>query len=72
MLNAAASKPLSNHPGNLAEAKTLLSMIKSLLARYPLKRLVLVADPGLLSVNNLAESAELQTTLAGLGRAVKA
>ena len=37
-------------------------MIKSLLARYPLKRVVLVADRGLLSVNNLDELAKLQTT----------
>ena len=37
-------------------------MIKSLLTRYPLKRVVLVADRGLLSVNNLDELAKLQTT----------
>ena len=58
------------HPGNIAEAKTLLPRIKSLLARYPLKRVVLVADCGLLSVNNLDELAKLQATLAAQGRAV--
>jgi transposase len=45
-------------------------MIKSLLARYPLKRVVLVADRGLLSVNNLDELAKLQAALAAEGRAV--
>ena len=73
LVQTAEGLPIAHevHPGNIAEAKTLLPMIKSLLARYPLKRVVLVADRGLLSVNNLAELAELQTTLAGLGRAVK-
>jgi transposase len=45
-------------------------MIQSLLARYPLKRVVLVADRGLLSVNNLDELTQLQATLASQGRAV--
>ena len=73
LVQTAEGLPIAHevHPGNIAEAKTLLPMIKSLLARYPLKRVVLVADRGLLSVNNLAELAELQTKLAGLGRAVK-
>ncbi len=73
LVQTAEGLPIAHevHPGNIAEAKTLLPMIKSLLARYPLKRVVLVADRGLLSVNNLAELADLQTTLAGLGRAVK-
>jgi hypothetical protein len=35
------------HPGNTAEARTLLPMIRALVARYPLKRVVLVADRGL-------------------------
>ena len=38
------------HAGNTAEAKTLLPMIRGLLARYPLKRVVLIADRGLLSL----------------------
>jgi transposase len=72
LVQTAEGLPIAHevHPGNLAEAKTLLPMIKSLLTRYPLKRVVLVADRGLLSVNNLAELAQLQTTLAGLGRQV--
>ena len=51
------------HPGNTAEAKTLLPMIRSLLARWSLKRVVLVADRGLLSLNNLSELAALQAEL---------
>ena len=58
------------HPGNTAEAKTLLPMIRSLLARYPLKRVVLVADRGLLSVSNIEELAKLQTQLKKDGRDV--
>ncbi|CAZ88409.1 transposase [Thiomonas arsenitoxydans] len=72
LVQTAEGLPIAHevHPGNIAEAKTLLPMIKSLLARYPLKRVVLVADRGLLSVNNLDELATLQATLAGEGRAV--
>jgi hypothetical protein len=51
------------HPGNTAEARTLLPMIRALVARYPLKRVVLVADRGLLSLSNLDELAQLQDTL---------
>lgn len=72
LVQTAEGLPIAHevHPGNIAEAKTLLPMIKSLLARYPLKRVVLVADRGLLSVNNLEELAKLQATLAAEGRAV--
>ena len=73
LVQTAEGLPIAHevHPGNIAEAKTLLPMIKSLLARYPLKRVVLVADRGLLSVNNLDELAKLQTTLAAQGRTVR-
>ena len=72
LVQTAEGLPIAHevHPGNIAEAKTLLPMIKSLLARYPLKRVVLVADRGLLSVSNLDELAKLQATLAADGRAV--
>ncbi len=72
LVQTAQGLPIAHevHPGNIAEAKTLLPMIKSLLARYPLKRVVLVADRGLLSVNKLDELAKLQATLAAQGRAV--
>lgn len=59
------------HPGNTAEAKTLLPMIRSLLERWPLKRVVLVADRGLISLNNLQELAQLQAELDAAGRGVR-
>lgn len=55
------------HPGNTAEARTLLPMIRALVARYPLKRVVLVADRGLLSLSNLDELSQLQDTLKAEG-----
>jgi hypothetical protein len=51
------------HEGNTAEAPTLLPMIRKLLKRWPLKRVVLVADRGLLSLNNLNEIDKLQAEL---------
>jgi transposase len=42
--------------GNTAEAPTMLPMVRKVLARYPhIRRLVMVADRGLLSVDNLAD-----------------
>lgn len=35
------------HPGNVAETKTLQSVVSEVLERFPVKRLVLVADRGL-------------------------
>jgi transposase len=58
------------HPGNTAEAKTLLPMIRGLLARYPLKRVVLIADRGLLSTANIEELDKLQAQLKKDGRDV--
>lgn len=58
------------HPGNTAEAGTLLPMIRKLLARWPLKRVVLVADRGLLSLNNLRELDALRAELQTDGRGV--
>jgi hypothetical protein len=46
--------------GNTAEAKTLLPILKKVMARFPnLRRLILVADRGLLSLDNLDELREL-------------
>lgn len=41
--------------GNVAEVKTLLPMLKRALARYPIHRVVVVADRGLLSMDNVGE-----------------
>ena len=72
LVQTAEGLPIAHevHPGPMAEAKTLLPMITSLLARYPLKRVVLIADRGLLSVNNLDEFAALQAALKAQGREV--
>ncbi len=59
------------HPGNTAEAPTLMPMIRSLLARWPLKRVVLVADRGLLSLNNLREIDALQAELDAASHGVR-
>ena len=72
LVQTAQGLPIAHevHPGNTAEAKTLLPMITALLARYPLKRVVLVADRGLLSQANLDELAALQDALKAQGRDV--
>ena len=41
--------------GNAVEARTLIPTIEEVLKRYPIKRVVLVADRGLLSLDNLEE-----------------
>jgi len=39
--------------GNVAETRTLTPMLRRLLSRFPLKRVVVVADRGLLSIDNV-------------------
>ncbi len=51
------------HPGNVAETKTLQAMLQTVLQRFPVQRVVLVADRGLLSLENIGEL----TTLADQG-----
>jgi hypothetical protein len=41
------------HPGNVAEVKTLLPTIRRIVAKHAVTRVVLVADRGLLSLDNL-------------------
>jgi hypothetical protein len=43
------------HPGNVAETKTLQSMLTTVLQRFPVQRVILVADRGLLSLDNISE-----------------
>jgi transposase len=73
LVQTAQGLPIAHevHPGHTAEAKTLMPMVRSLLQRWPLKRVVLVADRGLLSLNNLRGLAELQAELAAEGRDVQ-
>jgi hypothetical protein len=47
------------HPGNVAETKTLQGMLATVLARFPIQRVVLVADRGLLSLENISELTSL-------------
>jgi len=72
LVQTAEGLPIAHevHPGNTAEAKTLLPMIRGLLARYPLKRVVLIADRGLLSTANIDELNKLQAQLKKDGRDV--
>jgi transposase len=43
------------HPGNVAETKTLQAMLTTVLQRFPIQRVILVADRGLLSLENIGE-----------------
>lgn len=43
------------HPGNVAETKTLQAMLKTVLQRFAVQRIILVADRGLLSLDNIGE-----------------
>jgi Transposase DDE domain len=43
------------HPGNVAETKTLQTMLATVLLRFPVQRVILVADRGLLSLDNIGE-----------------
>jgi transposase len=49
------------HPGNVAETKTLQAMLASVLERFPIQRVILVADRGLLSLENIDELTALAT-----------
>uniref|UniRef100_A4WWU2 Transposase, IS4 family n=1 Tax=Cereibacter sphaeroides (strain ATCC 17025 / ATH 2.4.3) TaxID=349102 RepID=A4WWU2_CERS5 len=51
------------HPGNVAETKTLQAMLTTVLQRFPVQRVILVADRGLLSLDNI----DTLTTLADQG-----
>ncbi|TQM90434.1 hypothetical protein BD293_3820 [Roseinatronobacter monicus] len=41
------------HPGNVSETKTLQGMLSTVLERFPIQRIILVADRGLLSLDNI-------------------
>lgn len=43
------------HPGNIGETRTLQGMLQTVLQRFPVQRVVLVADRGLLSMENIGE-----------------
>lgn len=45
------------HAGNVSETRTLRAMLDQVLARFDVERVIVVADRGLLSLDNLAELA---------------
>lgn len=47
--------------GNVAEVKTLRATLDTVMARYPIRRVIAVADRGLLSLDNLGELQGLTT-----------
>ncbi|MEP2984088.1 MAG: IS1634 family transposase [Sulfitobacter sp.] len=55
IVQTAGGLPLMHtvHPGNTAETKTLQSMLRTVLQRFPIQRVILVADRGLLSLDNI-------------------
>ena len=57
MVQTAEGLPLYHEvfEGNTAEVKTLQPTLKTIIERFPVKRIVVVADRGLLSVDNLDE-----------------
>ena len=61
VVQSAEGLPLMHtvHPGNVSETKTLQSMLTQVLGRFPVERVILVADRGLLSLDNIAELTEL-------------
>lgn len=52
------------HPGNVAEVRTLRAMLEEVLRRFTVQRVILVADRGLLSLDNVAQLAELAASSA--------
>lgn len=47
------------HPGNVGETKTLRGMLQTVLQRFAVQRVILVADRGLLSLENIGELTSL-------------
>jgi transposase len=63
VIQTAQGLPIAHqvHAGNIGEVTTLIPMIEATLKRYALKRMVLVADRGLLSLDNLTAIESLRT-----------
>lgn len=47
------------HPGNVSGTKTLQGMLATVLERFPIQRIILVADRGLLSLDNIHHLTEV-------------
>ncbi|MBS0212236.1 MAG: IS1634 family transposase, partial [Proteobacteria bacterium] len=63
VIQTAEGLPIAHqvHAGNVGEVGTLLPMIEAALKRYAIERVVIVADRGLLSLDNLAAIEALRT-----------
>lgn len=59
VVQSAEGLPLMHtvHAGNVSETKTLKAMLDNVLARFDVERVIIVADRGLLSLDNVAELA---------------
>lgn len=57
VVQSADGPPLMHtvHAGNVAETKTLKGMLETVLKRFAVERVIIVADRGLLSLDNIAE-----------------
>ena len=64
VVQSAEGLPLMHtvHAGNVSETKTLKAMLADVLQRFAVERVIVVADRGLLSLDNVAELGELATT----------
>lgn len=63
VVQTAAGLPIAHqvHAGNTAEAATLVAMIEAVTREFPVQRVVLIADRGLLNLDNLAAIEGMQT-----------
>lgn len=61
VVQSAEGLPLMHtvHPGNIGETKTLQSMLSQVLDRFAVERVILVADRGLLSLDNVTELTQM-------------
>lgn len=61
VVQSAEGLPLMHtvHAGNVAETKTLKAMLEAVLKRFAVERVIVVADRGLLSLDNVAELGQL-------------
>ena len=61
VVQSAEGLPLMHtvHAGNVAETRTLKAMLEAVLQRFAVERVILVADHGLLSLDNVAELAQV-------------
>lgn len=61
VVQSAEGLPLMHtvHAGNVAETKTLKAMLDTVLKRFAVERVIVVADRGLLSLDNVSELAQV-------------